>query len=235
MAEDSNGKTSFWATVPGIITAIATLITAVGGLIVILNSVGFFRHDGEIASPKTDTILSVTPLGAKDGSSIFPKKPPVDTQVVVVQDTVNTVPHSQLSQNYQYKSFPEALSAVFTDAKNNFTKFKGQQEGINYKPKVILLDRSFEPANIFQYGNEWAFRFTNSGFAKDEMNNFISTEKAIENVFTNNRLKSSRSVLPFKSNKPQSFQYTSGPYRIELTRMTLDGRFEHEIIIYHNM
>jgi hypothetical protein len=235
MAEDNNGKTSFWATIPGIITGIATLITAVGGLLVILNSIGFFRHDGDQTSPKTVTIISVTPSGTKDSSSTPGSIPVKDTQVITVTDTVHLPPTSPAAQNYQFNTFPEALSAVFADAKNNFAKFKGDQEGINYKPKVVLEDRSFEPANIFQYGDEWAFRFTNSGAAKEEINNFTSTEKAIETVFTTNRLKFSRSTLPFKSNKPQSFQYTSGQYRIELTRMITNGRFYHEIIIYHSM
>ena len=43
MATDNEGK-NWWATLPGIITSMATLITAIGGLLVILNSNGYFSH-----------------------------------------------------------------------------------------------------------------------------------------------------------------------------------------------
>ncbi len=47
---------SFWTTVPGIITAIATLITAIGGFIVILNQIGVIGTKTE--SPKKMAELS---------------------------------------------------------------------------------------------------------------------------------------------------------------------------------
>ncbi len=48
---------SFWSTIPGIITAIATLITAIGGFLVVLNQIGVFgsKHD-----PKPDEKKVVT-------------------------------------------------------------------------------------------------------------------------------------------------------------------------------
>lgn len=42
---------SFWRTIPGIITAIATLITAIGGFLVVLHQVGVF---GSKPEPKPD-------------------------------------------------------------------------------------------------------------------------------------------------------------------------------------
>ncbi len=38
---------SFWTTLPGIITAFATLVTAIGGFLVVLNQVGFFGSKSE--------------------------------------------------------------------------------------------------------------------------------------------------------------------------------------------
>jgi len=43
MRNDEEKSQSWWSTVPGTITAIATLITAIGGLIVILQSLGVFK------------------------------------------------------------------------------------------------------------------------------------------------------------------------------------------------
>ncbi len=38
MAEDKQAKKSFWTTVPGILTGLAALITAIGGLLVAFDS-----------------------------------------------------------------------------------------------------------------------------------------------------------------------------------------------------
>ena len=40
MAEESDSKKSFWTTLPGILTGLAALITAIGGVIVALHSSG---------------------------------------------------------------------------------------------------------------------------------------------------------------------------------------------------
>ncbi len=47
---------SFWTTVPGIITATATLITAIGGFVVVLNQIGVFGTKSD--SPKKLAELS---------------------------------------------------------------------------------------------------------------------------------------------------------------------------------
>ena len=56
---------SWWATLPGIITSLATLITAIGGLLVILNANGYFSP----ASPKSvDGVLGAhSASGDHDG------------------------------------------------------------------------------------------------------------------------------------------------------------------------
>lgn len=48
---------SFWSTIPGIITAIATLVTAIGGFLVVLNQIGVF---GTKQEPKVDEKKVVT-------------------------------------------------------------------------------------------------------------------------------------------------------------------------------
>lgn len=56
---------SFWSTIPGIITAIATLITAIGGFLVVLNQIGVF---GPQSDPKPDEKKVVT--GTADQSQV---------------------------------------------------------------------------------------------------------------------------------------------------------------------
>jgi hypothetical protein len=58
MAENIENK-NWWTTLPGIITALATLITAIGGLLVILNSNGYLSHKKEADSnSKTENAAS---------------------------------------------------------------------------------------------------------------------------------------------------------------------------------
>ncbi len=56
---------SFWSTIPGIITAIATLITALGGFLVVLHQIGVF---GTKTDPKPDEKKVVT--GTADQSQV---------------------------------------------------------------------------------------------------------------------------------------------------------------------
>lgn len=52
----------FWKTVPGILTAFATMITAIVGLIVSLNQMGIFQHNvGEPGSKKPPETIQQTP------------------------------------------------------------------------------------------------------------------------------------------------------------------------------
>ncbi|WP_026897648.1 hypothetical protein [Daejeonella oryzae] len=59
MSDGEKQTNGFWSTVPGIITAIATLITAVGGLLIILKSVGLFDSSPGAAAVQTnDSVIS---------------------------------------------------------------------------------------------------------------------------------------------------------------------------------
>lgn len=53
MENDEKKSQSWWSTVPGTITAIATLITAIGGLVVILQSMGVLSHSGNSLKDST--------------------------------------------------------------------------------------------------------------------------------------------------------------------------------------
>jgi hypothetical protein len=66
MSNGDKESKSWWSTVPGTITAVATLITAIGGLIIILKSVGVFKTDSPTVatqniSQTTDTNKVITP------------------------------------------------------------------------------------------------------------------------------------------------------------------------------
>lgn len=67
----SDATTSFWKTLPGILSALAALITAVGGLITVLYSTGGFRPDVPTDPMRTDTSV-VTVNGNEDSTTHAP-------------------------------------------------------------------------------------------------------------------------------------------------------------------
>jgi len=68
MSEKPSGPPSWWQTLPGILTGIAAIITAVTGLIVVFNRTGNRSEDAKPAS------LSV-PIGAQPGSPAASRTP----------------------------------------------------------------------------------------------------------------------------------------------------------------
>ena len=62
-------KTSWWGTVPGMLTAAAGVITAVTGLLIALDQIGFFRADPEPVSA-TAAALEPAPGSAPSGVGV---------------------------------------------------------------------------------------------------------------------------------------------------------------------
>lgn len=62
-----SGSTSFWATLPGVLTAVAGVITAVTGLLVVLNQLG--DGDAEQARQSTPTAASSAPSSPVSSAS----------------------------------------------------------------------------------------------------------------------------------------------------------------------
>lgn len=73
---NKNEEKSFWTTVPGILTGIAAIITAIGGLIIALNAAGIFT-DTNTPTPTTSTptptptIGSISISSSPSGASIY--------------------------------------------------------------------------------------------------------------------------------------------------------------------
>jgi len=65
---DGSEKKSFWVTLPGILTGIAAIITAVAGLLLILHQVGFFEKDDieTVEAPKIE-LFSASPARVNRG------------------------------------------------------------------------------------------------------------------------------------------------------------------------
>lgn len=71
---------SWWQTLPGIMTAVAAIITATTGLIVALNNAGAFSRDTEMASPTPTpaAALSVSPSTKPETSTVIDVPEPTD-------------------------------------------------------------------------------------------------------------------------------------------------------------
>jgi RNA polymerase sigma-70 factor (ECF subfamily) len=115
--DEETKKKTFWETVPGILTGIAGVFTAIGGLITVLVTIGVFSPPPEptptpTAVPPTElrVISTVPELGATDVD-------PTVTEVVIVfsqpiRQSYSFVEHVDLGE------FPEMTSdPVFPDIK----------------------------------------------------------------------------------------------------------------------
>ncbi len=91
IANPGGNKPSFWATLPGIITQIITLLSALGGFVVVLNNLGVI----EIGAPDTPTpTLTLTSSATPTKTSTPTKKPPTATltQTPLPTDTPTRTP-----------------------------------------------------------------------------------------------------------------------------------------------
>lgn len=68
---NKNEEKSFWTTVPGILTGIAAIITAIGGLIIALNAAGIFTYTITPTPTPTLTIGSISISSSPSGASIY--------------------------------------------------------------------------------------------------------------------------------------------------------------------
>ena len=72
MADQGRGP-GWWQTLPGIVTAIATLVTAVGGLLVILAQTGMIGGTGASREPDTTPRVAADARGSGPASSGAPR------------------------------------------------------------------------------------------------------------------------------------------------------------------
>lgn len=76
---DESKSGSFWTTLPGILTGIAAIITAVGGLVAALAAAGVFDDDdGDSAGPQ-DTVVTTTISGEQNPVSTTAAPQPAAT------------------------------------------------------------------------------------------------------------------------------------------------------------
>ena len=94
MADDSDNTSSWWTTLPGILTAIATVITAVSSLLAALSQSGVFgERNKAFVSQKIDDIRGVAsttsgpaPIAATPTLGTYDQAAPIGGAVVTLRD-----------------------------------------------------------------------------------------------------------------------------------------------------
>jgi hypothetical protein len=91
MEPEGPKPTSWWRTLPGVVTAVAGLLTALGGLLVTLNQVGLLNHDHGPAAPPSAAAEEVVQPSSAPGSQAAPQAPapPAATPQAAAVQTVS--------------------------------------------------------------------------------------------------------------------------------------------------
>ncbi|MFK7908942.1 MAG: hypothetical protein AB8B69_27685, partial [Chitinophagales bacterium] len=133
MAESSNNK-SFFQTLPGVLTATATLITAIVGLITVLNQVGFLGNKDK-DKPKTEEVV-------KDDD-----KPKVDESLSAadLEALVKKVMREEnATKGKNQKQIEATVSKIVKDVKKKESTQKNSNESIEKIARAYLLNKNFD-------------------------------------------------------------------------------------------
>jgi hypothetical protein len=129
---DDKSQQGWWSTLPGLLTAAATAITAIGGLIAILGQQGLLHR----SAPAAPDIVASTP-------AVVAAPAVASTPVVASAANVSVTPAVH-GQTAQIETAPAAVSAVPAsvaprgDIGSNMNYFAGNWQNINPVPGVIL-------------------------------------------------------------------------------------------------
>lgn len=135
------GDKSFWVTLPGILTGIAAIITAIGGILFTLHAIGYFDAD----NPPQVTQTSVTPT---------PESTPTPTPEPTPEPTPTpTLPSTQAKINITYPLDSTDVQMQET-VKGTATNIpEGQQLWIVIKQQSLLEYRPQNYVNIQSDGS----------------------------------------------------------------------------------
>jgi len=126
MPDDKN----FWTTVPGIITGLAAIVTAVTGLIVALNGAGLFSKRAAANTAPTETKAGVK----KDADSLPGKK---DEPPKPVEKFKPVFAMTQIKiEDHEYKILGSSIEAITPESNSLKIKIKYKNNS-NYSPATF--------------------------------------------------------------------------------------------------
>ncbi len=128
MAESSNNK-SFFQTLPGVLTATATLITAMVGLITVLNQVGLLGNKDK-EKPKTEEVVK------DDKSKVDEALSAADLEALVKK----VMREENATKGKNKKEIEATVSKIVKDVKKKETTQKTSDESIEKIARAFLLN-----------------------------------------------------------------------------------------------
>jgi hypothetical protein len=121
---------SFWTTVPGIITGLAAIVTAVTGLIVALNGAGLFSKSAAANKVSTQTKSEVkNEADSLPGKQAEPQKPVENLKAVFSMTAVKI-------EDHEYKILGSTLEATTPESNSLKIKIKYKNNS-NYSPATF--------------------------------------------------------------------------------------------------
>jgi hypothetical protein len=121
---------SFWKTVPGIITGLAAIITAVTGLVVALNGAGLFKESAVANKASTQT----KPGNKNEADSLPVKQAEPQKQVEIFKPVFSMT--TVKIEDHEYKIFSSSLEAITPES--NLLKIKIKyKNNSNYSPATF--------------------------------------------------------------------------------------------------
>jgi len=133
MAESSNNK-SFFQTLPGVLTATATLITAIVGLITVLNQVGFLGNKDK-DKPKTEEVVK-----DDDKSKVDESLSAADLEALVKK----VMREENATKGKNQKQIEATVSKIVKDVKKKESTQKNSNESIEKIARAYLLNKNFD-------------------------------------------------------------------------------------------
>ncbi|SDP76280.1 hypothetical protein SAMN05428975_2581 [Mucilaginibacter sp. OK268] len=124
-----DGK-NFWTTVPGIITGLAAIVTAITGLIVALNGAGLFSKSATANKATTETKQEVKKdVDSLAGKQAGPQKPVEKFKPVFAMTTVKI-------EDHEYKILGSSLEAITPESNALKIEIKYKNNS-NYSPATF--------------------------------------------------------------------------------------------------
>jgi hypothetical protein len=121
---------SFWTTVPGIITGLAAIVTAVTGLVVALNGAGLFSKPAA-----ANHIATQTKPGVKNEADSLPGKPAEPQKQVEKFKPVFSMTTVKI-EDHEYKILGSSLEAITPESNSLAIKIKYKNNS-NYSPATF--------------------------------------------------------------------------------------------------
>jgi len=135
-------KHSFWSTMPGILTGIAGIITALGGLLLVMSQTGFLDENGD---------KGTTTFKQSGPPNVPSEKTPAINKVVIPQSITTTSPLSDKIERINLLSIENGGQLLVADSNYWLETIDGDEKKFNFyagKPEAVFGFKDEQPATF---------------------------------------------------------------------------------------